>query len=270
VQLYPPGETVMTKAYFVAIGVLALVFSGVRAADPVIILKPPAAFEPLKRNLDITTKPNFDLQPHMQIVKFSARRASNKILIDGVVRNSSILTSDSATRAAAWTIFRAVGGKWVPVKSGQVVLKPNQQTTVSALVDSTSAERFKLDVTRKISHVRNEVKTATCAVAANVFVVMYRVPDWTTKTFIQANPATGLIGTAARNFAQRMGDLGYQTKIKYIHKHIEYFVDHDDIYTQEVSYRQVNWLERTFATEAAARAWRDRLPGGTERKLVLR
>src|SRR5262245_40935619 len=159
----------MTKAYFVAIGIVALTFSGARAADPPIILKPPVAFDPLKRNVDITAKPNFDLMPHMEIVKFSARRASNKILIDGVVRNSTVLTGDGATRAATWTIFRAVGAKWVPVKSGQVILKPNQQTTLSAIVDSTNAERFKLDVTRKISHLSNEVKTATCAVAANIF-----------------------------------------------------------------------------------------------------
>jgi hypothetical protein len=188
----------------------------------------------------------------LKIDEFSAHRDGRKILIEGVVRND---TTEAAPRSASWTLYRLEGGRWVAVDSGQILLEPNEPGTFATTVESTNGEQFKLEVWAEDgSSSEVEVKTATTTVAAATFVVHYRAPDWNT-----ANPT----GPDAAEFPRRLNELGFETQVK-ITTTSWWFFGTYTFNVMVVSYRCVDWQDRTFDSEEEALAFRDSLPRGTE------
>jgi len=219
-----------------------------------------------------TTKPKFDLTSHLEIVKnsFVARRDGGKIRVEGLVKNIGGITTTGATLTATWTISRWTGSKWDIIATDRITVKPNESVKVGVTRDGPGNPNFKLDVLTRLGPRHYDTKTAQCVAPNQVFVVQYRQPDWRNNRFAQANVRGELIGAAARSFAQGLADLGFETKIKYTHRHDDWFIGTYDEYVQDVSFRCVDWQERTFNTQAAAIAFKRTLPGGAESRLVPR
>src|SRR5262245_54822301 len=97
-----------------------------------------------------------------------------------------------------------------------------------------------------------------------MFVVQYRAPEWTDADprghQSQTDPTGELLGGKAWQFARELRKLGFETQTKLTEDHWFF----STTYHTTVSYRSVDWQERTFANEDEALAFRDSLPRGTE------
>jgi len=257
-----------TWSYAAAFGLATWGF-GASHADTGIMPKPPGGFDPFKSKVEVAPRLSAAAKPHLIIAAQIARREGHDIRFYATVQTSGGVAtaagavSTTPTLTGTWTLYREEGKRWKSIQSGNILVRDRERFPLKISYSTDAAARLKLELR---THSSNAVVAGKpIAVPQLLYVVKYRLLEWKVKSGKTADESAAAQNSI--NYANAYFNLGFETLPEYRH-HQRLLAS--DYFTWQVSYRCVNWLERTFPTNAAAAEFMNSLPPFTNKRLSLR